>query len=103
MAEFDEHVEKTDLPESDLVAREGEQLVAYLDGELDEETNRDIERRLSDDPEYRLRLQQLQQAPATTTPAPTNLNTPMASAHRGYQLPTPNTSNRTTRHHAIMG
>ena len=62
MAEFDEHVEKTDLPESDLVAREGEQLVAYLDGELDEETNRDIERRLSDDPEYRLRLQQLQHA-----------------------------------------
>lgn len=62
MAEFDEHVGKTDLPESDLVDREGQQLVAYLDGELDEETNRDIERRLSDDPEYRLRLQQLQHA-----------------------------------------
>ena len=62
MAEFNEDLEKNDLLESDLAEREGQQLVAYLDGELDDETNQEIERRLSADPEYRLRLQQLQQA-----------------------------------------
>ena len=62
MAEFNEDLEKNDLLESDLAEREGQQLVAYLDGELDDETNREIERRLSADPEYQLRLQQLQQA-----------------------------------------
>ena len=50
MAEFNEDLEKNDLLESDLAEREGQQLVAYLDGELDDETNREIERRLSADP-----------------------------------------------------
>ncbi len=39
-----------------------EELVAYLDGELDPEASRDVERRLSQDAEYRLRLRQLQQS-----------------------------------------
>jgi anti-sigma factor RsiW len=39
-----------------------EQLVAYLDGELDNEAARDVERRLKQDPEYRRRLQQYQQS-----------------------------------------
>ena len=47
-------------------------------------------------------LQQLQQAPATNTPAPTNLNTPMASAHGGYQLPTQNVPPPPTEPHDIM-
>src|SRR6185436_1430854 len=39
-----------------------EEIVAYLDGELDSETEARVVRRLSDDPAYRLRLNQLQQA-----------------------------------------
>ena len=62
MSEFDEDLEKTDLSESDLADQDSQQLVAYLDGELDAEASLEVERRLSDDPEYRLRLQQLQQA-----------------------------------------
>jgi len=39
-----------------------EELVAYLDGELDPESSRDVERRLSQDADYRQRLRQLQQS-----------------------------------------
>ncbi len=39
-----------------------EQLVAYLDGELDGEASREVERRLAEDAEYRRELQQLQRA-----------------------------------------
>ncbi len=39
-----------------------EELVAYLDGELDTEASNRVERRLADDVEYRLQLQKLQQA-----------------------------------------
>src|SRR5205807_9478827 len=39
-----------------------EEIVAYLDGELDSESEARVARRLSDDPAYRLRLNQLQQA-----------------------------------------
>jgi|SRR5262245_6432532 len=39
-----------------------EEIVAYLDGELDTESEARVARRLSDDPAYRLRLNQLQQA-----------------------------------------
>jgi len=39
-----------------------EEIVAYLDGELDSEAEARVARRLSDDPAYRLRLNQLQQA-----------------------------------------
>lgn len=39
-----------------------EELVAYLDGELDVEANRNVERRLSQDVAYRQRLRQLQQS-----------------------------------------
>ena len=39
-----------------------EELVAYLDGELDAEEAARIERRLADDPHYRARLVQLQRA-----------------------------------------
>jgi anti-sigma factor RsiW len=39
-----------------------EEIVAYLDGELDREAAIAIERRLADDPAYRARLTQLQQA-----------------------------------------
>ncbi len=39
-----------------------EELVAYLDGELDDAANARIERRLADDSQYRLRLQKLQRA-----------------------------------------
>ena len=39
-----------------------EEIVAYLDGELDREAALAIERRLADDPAYRARLTQLQQA-----------------------------------------
>ena len=38
-----------------------EELVAYLDGELDPEASREVERRLTQDADYRLRLRQLQQ------------------------------------------
>jgi anti-sigma factor RsiW len=37
-----------------------EELVAYLDGELDAEASREVERRLSQDAHYRQRLRQLQ-------------------------------------------
>lgn len=39
-----------------------EELVAYLDGELDAAESERIERRLSEDPEYRLQLTKLQRA-----------------------------------------
>lgn len=39
-----------------------EEIVAYLDGELDAQSEARVARRLSDDPAYRLRLNQLQQA-----------------------------------------
>ncbi len=39
-----------------------EQLVAYLDGELDAETSMQVERRLTEDGEYRRELQLLQRA-----------------------------------------
>lgn len=48
-----------------LTAQNGdidEQLVAYLDGELDAEEAARIERRLADDPHFRARLVQLQRA-----------------------------------------
>ncbi|MBA61531.1 MAG: hypothetical protein CMJ76_04120 [Planctomycetaceae bacterium] len=62
MPEFDDDLQNSGLPETDFSDQDSQQLVAYLDGELDEETCRLVEHRLSDDPEYRLRLQQLQQA-----------------------------------------
>lgn len=46
-------------PDPDVAS---EQLVGYLDGELDPESSRDLERRLADDPELRERLQAHQQA-----------------------------------------
>lgn len=39
-----------------------EELVAYLDGELDARACREVEKRLSHDADYRLRLQELQQS-----------------------------------------
>ena len=39
-----------------------EELVAYLDGELEPQASRDVERRLATDPEYRQLLQLLSQA-----------------------------------------
>jgi anti-sigma factor RsiW len=39
-----------------------EEIVAYLDGELDMETAAKVERRLADDPRYSARLNQLQRA-----------------------------------------
>ncbi len=39
-----------------------DRLVAYLDGELDPDECRDVERRLGEDAEFRLRLKQLQQS-----------------------------------------
>jgi anti-sigma factor RsiW len=39
-----------------------EEIVAYLDGELDPRTSTQVEQRLSDDPAYRARLAQLQRA-----------------------------------------
>jgi anti-sigma factor RsiW len=39
-----------------------EEIVAYLDGELDMETAAQVERRLADDPRYNARLNQLQRA-----------------------------------------
>ncbi len=44
------------------VDQESQQIVAYLDGELDSATNAEIEKRLADDTEFALRLQQLQRA-----------------------------------------
>lgn len=42
--------------------QDSQQIVAYLDGELDSATNAEIEKRLADDAEFALRLQQLQRA-----------------------------------------
>ena len=39
-----------------------EQLVAYLDGELDAESSLQVERRLAEDAEFRRELRQLQRA-----------------------------------------
>ena len=44
------------------VDQESQQIVAYLDGELDSATNAEIEKRLANDAEFALRLQQLQRA-----------------------------------------
>ena len=50
-------------PESNSTNDEAyEQLVAYLDGELDAETSKQVERRLTENVEYRRELQQLQRA-----------------------------------------
>jgi anti-sigma factor RsiW len=50
-------------PDSNSLRDEAyEQLVAYLDGELDTETSQQVERRLAADGEYRRELQQLQRA-----------------------------------------
>ena len=48
--------------QEDQVDQESQQIVAYLDGELDAATNAEIEKRLVDDAEFALRLQQLQRA-----------------------------------------
>lgn len=46
----------------DLADEIDEELVAYLDGELDREASARVDRRLADDPQYRARLAQLQRA-----------------------------------------
>lgn len=48
--------------QDDQVDQESQQIVAYLDGELDAATNAEIEKRLVADAEFALRLQQLQRA-----------------------------------------
>ena len=60
MSEFEAKQLDCELGEADPSDHANQQLVAYLDGELDETVSQEIERRLADDPEYRLRLQQLQ-------------------------------------------
>lgn len=47
---------------NDSTRNEQAEMVAYLDGELDVQQVADVEKRLSEDSEYRVRLQQLQQA-----------------------------------------
>ena len=47
---------------NDSTRIEQAEMVAYLDGELDVHQVADVEKRLSEDSEYRVRLQQLQQA-----------------------------------------
>ena len=47
---------------NDSTRIEQAEMVAYLDGELDVQQVADVEKRLSEDSEYRVRLQQLQQA-----------------------------------------
>jgi len=47
--------------EPEAASGEDAQLVAYLDGELDDESRAALERRLGDDAPFRQRLQQLQQ------------------------------------------
>mgnify|MGYP001456285460 FL=1 len=47
---------------NDSIRIEQAEMVAYLDGELDVQQVADVEKRLSEDSEYRVRLQQLQQA-----------------------------------------
>jgi|TARA_B110000881_G_scaffold215026_1_gene228398 hypothetical protein len=57
--------ETVELPLNDSLDQadqESQQIVAYLDGELDAATNAEIEKRLADDAEFALRLQQLQRA-----------------------------------------
>ena len=51
--------EPADFSQNDTIE---EELVAYLDGELDDAESSRIERRLADDSQYRSRLQRLQQA-----------------------------------------
>ena len=58
----DEHIQPADeetRPDQDTVEQE---LVAYLDGELDVQAAQQVEQRLAEDPEYRGRLQELDQA-----------------------------------------
>lgn len=45
---------------TDVTSEIDEEIVAYLDGELDPETAARVERRLADDPAYRARLGQLE-------------------------------------------
>jgi anti-sigma factor RsiW len=47
---------------ADTTASIDEEIVAYLDGELDMETAAKVERRLAEDPRYNARLNQLQRA-----------------------------------------
>jgi anti-sigma factor RsiW len=56
----DPHSERSARPDFEL--KDEENLVAYLDGELDFETSQKIEHRLARDADYRQRLQQLQRA-----------------------------------------
>ena len=49
------------LPD-EQVDQESQQLVAYLDGELDAQSSVELEQRLAEDAEFRLRLEQLQKA-----------------------------------------
>ena len=54
---------KTDRTDpDDRTESDDDALVAYLDGELDAEASHEFERRLSEDPDLRRRLQQHQQA-----------------------------------------
>jgi anti-sigma factor RsiW len=54
---------KNDNPSlADTTASIDEEIVAYLDGELDMESAAKVERRLADDPRYNARLNQLQRA-----------------------------------------
>jgi anti-sigma factor RsiW len=54
---------KNDNPSlTEATAAIDEEIVAYLDGELDMETAAKVERRLADDPRYNARLNQLQRA-----------------------------------------
>ncbi len=61
MVKFNDDNQEIDQPPADQTDQESQQLVAYLDGELDDEVSREVERRLMDDAAYRQRLQQLQQ------------------------------------------
>ena len=51
-----------ELSPDEQVDQESQQLVAYLDGELDAQSSVELEQRLAEDAEFRLRLQQLQKA-----------------------------------------
>lgn len=50
------------MNQSDLTHAANDDLVAYLDGELDHDSSQRIEQQLARDPKYRQRLQQLQRA-----------------------------------------
>ncbi|MCU0962452.1 MAG: hypothetical protein MUF48_20330 [Pirellulaceae bacterium] len=52
----------TESESPDARERVAEELVAYLDGELDREASQDVERRLAASDEYRRELRQLQRA-----------------------------------------